>query len=64
MAPKTTKQAGLPKPQTIGESILDGLRQALAWIRGENDDVRVTRFQVPKADVREVRTQRRSPTSP
>ena len=44
------------KNQTVGESIIKGLEQAIAWTRGENDDVRVTLVHVPEVDVREVRT--------
>jgi putative transcriptional regulator len=39
------------KSQTVGQSIIKGLEQAIAWTRGENDDVRV-----PEVDVRQVRT--------
>jgi len=56
--------ADVRKPQTVGDSIIAGLKQALAWTRGENDDVRVTRVQVPKANVREFRTRRDTRTSP
>ena len=45
------------KSQTVGESIIEGLEQAIAWTRGENGDARVTLVHVPKVDVREVRTQ-------
>ena len=51
---KTT--GGTRKRETVGESIIEGLKQAIAWTRGENDDVRVTLVHVPKVDVREVRT--------
>jgi putative transcriptional regulator len=44
------------KGQTVGESIIEGLKQAIAWTRGENDDVRVTLVHVPEVDVRQVRT--------
>lgn len=44
------------KTQTVGESIIEGLQQAIAWTRGENDKVRVTLAPVPEVDVREVRT--------
>jgi|SRR5690242_11262604 len=44
------------KNQTVGQSIIKGLGQAIAWTRGENDDVRVTLVHVPQVDVREVRT--------
>ena len=41
--------------QTVGESIIEGLKQAIAWTQGENDDVRVTLVHVPEVDVRKVR---------
>src|ERR1035437_716983 len=41
---------------TVGARIFEGLEQAIAWTRGENDNVRVTLVQVPEVDVREVRT--------
>lgn len=41
---------------TVGARIIDGLEQAIAWTRGENDNVRVTLMHVPGVDVREVRT--------
>jgi putative transcriptional regulator len=44
------------KSPTVGQSIIAGLEQAIAWTRGENDDVRVTLVHVPEVDVREVRT--------
>src|SRR5579862_1413648 len=54
-AKKTAKR--VPKKQsTVGASIIKGLAQAIAWTRGEDDDVRVTLVHVPQVDVREVRT--------
>ena len=47
--------AGVRKRQTVGENIIDGLRQAVAWTKGENENVRVTMVHVPEVDVREVR---------
>ena len=44
------------KSQTVGESIIKGLEEAIAWTRGENNDVHVTLVHVPQVDVREVRT--------
>jgi putative transcriptional regulator len=41
---------------TVGARIIEGLEQAIAWTRGENDNVRVTLVHVPNIDVREVRT--------
>ncbi|MGA2712955.1 MAG: helix-turn-helix domain-containing protein [Bryobacteraceae bacterium] len=52
----TAKKASPRKRQTVGESIIEGLKEAIAWTRGENDDVRVTLVQLPEIDVREVRT--------
>ena len=49
---KTTRAR---KRQTVGESIIEGLKQAVAWTKGENDDVRVTLVHVPRVDVRQVR---------
>ncbi len=44
------------KRSTVGARIIEGLEQAIAWSRGENDNVRVTLVHVPEVDVREVRT--------
>lgn len=44
------------KRSTVGASIIKGLEQAIAWSRGENNNVRVTLVHVPNVDVREVRT--------
>jgi putative transcriptional regulator len=46
---------GARKSQTVGESIIQGLKEAIAWTKGENDNVRVTLVDVPKVDVRKVR---------
>src|SRR5438094_630596 len=54
--PRAKKPARPGKNQTVGESIIEGLKQAIAWTHGENDDVRVTLAPVPEVDVREVRT--------
>jgi putative transcriptional regulator len=55
--PKSGKAAPRSrKSQTVGESIIKGLEQAIAWTRGENDDVQVTLVHVPEVDVRKVRT--------
>ncbi|MBK5291096.1 MAG: helix-turn-helix domain-containing protein [Acidobacteriia bacterium] len=43
------------KPQTVGESIIQGLQEAIAWTKGENGNVRVTLVHVPEVDVRKVR---------
>ena len=53
--PIRKKAAGTRKSRTVGESVIRGLQEAIAWTRGENDKVRVTRVHVPKIDVRKVR---------
>jgi putative transcriptional regulator len=40
---------------TVGKRIIEGLEQAVAWTRGENNRVRVALVQVPETDVRKVR---------
>jgi putative transcriptional regulator len=52
---KTRSRAPRKRP-TVGERIIEGLEQAIAWTRGENDNVRVSVIHVPEVDVREVRT--------
>jgi putative transcriptional regulator len=57
MTPKTTtkpvvkKTARAPK----AESVIKGLKEAIASTRGKNDNVRVTLLHVPEVDVRAVR---------
>jgi putative transcriptional regulator len=42
-------------PHTVGESVVHGLKEAIAWTEGKNDKVRVTIGEVPEVDVRKVR---------
>lgn len=42
------------KPKTVGARIIEGLEQAIAWTKGENDRVRVTLVDVPEVDLRDV----------
>lgn len=53
---KATKEAGARKRQTVGESIIQGLKEAIAWTRGDDTNARVTLVQIPEIDVRKVRT--------
>ena len=53
--PVVNRAARARKAQTVGESIIEGLQQAIAWTKGENDNVRVTLVHVPEVDVRKVR---------
>ena len=54
---RAVKKAGrVPRKRpTVGTRIVEGLEQAIAWTRGENDNVRVTLVHVPEVDVRKVR---------
>ncbi len=49
---KKTARPKTKKPTTIGASIIEGLHQAIAWVRGENDDVRVTVVQKSERSAR------------
>ncbi|HUG82011.1 MAG TPA: helix-turn-helix domain-containing protein [Bryobacterales bacterium] len=49
------KKRSPKRPPTVGKRIIEGLEQAVAWTRGENDRARVTLVQVPETDVRKVR---------
>ncbi len=51
-----TKKAAVRRRQTHGQSIIQGLREAIAWAKGENDNVRVTLVRVPEVNIREIRT--------
>jgi hypothetical protein len=48
MTTKTTAKRGVKKAQrvrkrqTVGKSIIQGLKEAIAWTNGQNDNVRVT----------------------
>jgi len=54
-APAAKKTTRARKTQTVGESIIQGLKEAISWTKGENDNVRVTVVGVPQVDVRKVR---------
>ena len=51
----TVKKTRARQSHTVGESIIQGLKEAIAWSKGENDNARVTLVHVPKVDVRKVR---------
>jgi putative transcriptional regulator len=53
--PVARKTSSGRKRQTVGGSIIQGLREAIAWTEGKNDRVRVTLVDVPEVDVRKVR---------
>ena len=49
------KPRAVKRRSTVGRRIIQGLEQAVAWTRGNNDRVRVTLVQVPEVDIRKVR---------
>jgi putative transcriptional regulator len=51
---RTTKPKRKQAPP-VGQRIIEGLGEAIAWSRGESDRVRVTVVTVPEIDVRQVR---------
>jgi len=51
----TKKPARRVKRPTVGARIIEGLEQAIAWTRGQNERVRVTLVDVPEIDIRGVR---------
>jgi len=54
---RTVKRKRVTKRRsTVGARIIEGLEQAVAWTRGENDNVKVTPVHVPQVNVRKVRT--------
>lgn len=56
LKPDARRQArGARNRSTVGERIIEGLEEAVAWTRGENEDARVTLVRAPEVDVREVR---------
>jgi putative transcriptional regulator len=54
-AARARKRGAAKKHPTVGRRIIQGLQQAVAWTRGEDDRARVTLVKVPEIDVREVR---------
>lgn len=55
-ATKATKKTVARERQSVGESIVQGLNDAIAWTRGESTNARVTLIHIPEVDVRKVRT--------
>jgi putative transcriptional regulator len=51
----TTVRGSGRKLPSVGARIIEGLEEAIAWTRGENNDARVSLVHVPQVDVREVR---------
>jgi putative transcriptional regulator len=53
--PTTKKATRRRKLLTVGESTIQELKEAIAWTKGEDDNVHVTLVHVPEVDVRKVR---------
>ena len=51
---KTPHGASETRPG-VGQRIIEGLEEAIAWTHGENDRVRVTVTNVPGVDLRKAR---------
>jgi len=52
---KSKKAVSKSTKPAVGRRIVEGLEQAIAWSRGQNDQARVTLVHVPDVDVRKVR---------
>jgi putative transcriptional regulator len=52
---KPANRAAVKKSRTVGARILEGLEEAIAWSKGEDIPVRITRVEVPEVDVSKVR---------
>ena len=52
---KRASRSVAKKAPTVGQRIIQGLDEALAWSKGEDVAVRVTQVQIPDVDVSEVR---------
>lgn len=56
MKSKTLSTTKRRKP-SVGERIIEGFEEAIAWSRGEDVPVRITQVHVPDVDVSQVRRQ-------
>ncbi|HXN50193.1 MAG TPA: helix-turn-helix domain-containing protein [Bryobacteraceae bacterium] len=54
-AKKVAKSRTTHRRPTVGQRIVEGLEQAVAWTRGENDRAHVTLVHIPEVNVRNVR---------
>jgi len=52
-----TKRIARKQKSTVGQRIVEGLEEAIAWSRSERGRARVTVVQVADVDVRKVRRQ-------
>jgi putative transcriptional regulator len=54
---KRPGRTGGKKAPRVGERIIEGLEEAIAWSKGDDVPVRVTHVQVPDVDICKVRRQ-------
>jgi len=52
---KNARRSATKMPPSVGQRIVEGLSEAIAWSRGDTSRGRVTVVSVPKIDVRKVR---------
>ena len=57
--PAKNKARSGKKQPTVGERIIEGLEQAVAWSRGEDVPVQVSLVRIPDVDVRKLRQRMR-----
>jgi putative transcriptional regulator len=55
MKRKKSANPAFKKSPTVGERIIEGLEEAIAWSKGEDIPVRVSHVQPPDINVSEVR---------
>lgn len=56
---KPSVQSRGKKSPTVGERIIEGLQEAVAWSKGEDVAVRVSQVQIPDIDISKVRRRMR-----
>ncbi len=54
---RKTKKAAAKRPagKSVGQEIISGMKEAIAWAGGESVPVRMTTVRVPAPDVRAIR---------
>jgi len=56
-AKKRSGHTGGKKIHTVGERVIEGFEEAIAWSKGDDVPVRVTHVQVPDVDISKIRRQ-------
>ena len=55
MITKKTATSIRKKQSSVGQRIIEGLEEAIAWSKGDNIPVRVTEVQIPEINIAQVR---------